>query len=366
MYKGILIFAISFLIMKPMLVLETKNDKDNYLIKNQSYETSNDTVTINGIRSSVRFINAHGDIKNNVTTKSYCVGEWQGGGAYSWNNFFTGSEYYAVYQDMYLSGCYDIFPFNVTEIEWYLYGRVDNITIEVQPLIYEADYSDPNCLKPGEIFFAGPVYEVNLPSSGGYILGLPFLEPACVNGPYFAGIYISTYLGSGIIEVVIDDETAIECKSYNYYTEEFLDLVTAYGITGNLELWSVGYSSDQNECQPLFTTTVINTMPLVNFSNIPIYTQIDAIFDSSMNPSTINNSTFIVHASQTGLHTGIISYDEPSKTATFDPAVDFAPGEVVTVTLTDAIESTDGISLKPYSWSFTIENEEGGMDFLIS
>ncbi|MFH2049184.1 MAG: FG-GAP-like repeat-containing protein, partial [bacterium] len=108
---------------------------------------------------------------------------------------------------------------------------------------------------------------------------------------------------------------------------------------------------------------VVSVIPVQNLLNIISSINIKAIFENDINPSTLNSSTFIVHGSQSGLHSGAISYDDITYTATFDPDVDFFPGEVVTVTLTDGIESTEGVSLSPYSWQFTIEAVQGSLTF---
>jgi len=103
--------------------------------------------------------------------------------------------------------------------------------------------------------------------------------------------------------------------------------------------------------------------PSQNALNVSQSTNISVTFDKDMNPSTINSSTFVVHASQTGLHTGSYSYDSGTKTATFDPGQDFLVGEVVSVTLTSEIQSEDENPLMPYIWSFTIETLGGSGEF---
>jgi len=100
--------------------------------------------------------------------------------------------------------------------------------------------------------------------------------------------------------------------------------------------------------------------PAQNQLNVLKDTVISVTFDIDMNASTINSNTFIVQASQTGLHTGIYSYDGGSRKATFDPEMDFKVGEIATVILTTDIENTFGDSLLvPFEWSFTIESEGG-------
>ena len=109
----------------------------------------------------------------------------------------------------------------------------------------------------------------------------------------------------------------------------------------------------------LFTTftfaqapQVLSTVPERNELNVTTSTNIAVTFDSDMNPGTFNDSTFVVNSLSTGLHSGAITYDSLSKTATLDPLVDFVPGELVTVVLTDEIESGGVPMDNPYAWSF--------------
>jgi hypothetical protein len=94
--------------------------------------------------------------------------------------------------------------------------------------------------------------------------------------------------------------------------------------------------------------------------NVPVSTNISVTFDMAMDQTTINDSTFVVNARSTGLHAGTITYDGPSKTATFDPAADFDQGEVVTVTLTTGVKSYEGAPLEDgHLWSFTSTVDDG-------
>jgi len=106
---------------------------------------------------------------------------------------------------------------------------------------------------------------------------------------------------------------------------------------------------------------VLSTYPFQNSVLSPdlVKPVITATFDTTINCPTINDTSFFVHASQTGLHSGSITCDEPTLTANFDPDIDFAPGEIVTVTLTDDIQFADGTPLAPYTWQFTIGIPEG-------
>ena len=108
-----------------------------------------------------------------------------------------------------------------------------------------------------------------------------------------------------------------------------------------------------------------STLPGQNELNVELSTNISVTFDVDMDETTINDSAFVVNARSTGLHLGTITYDGPSKTATFDPLEDFDVGEVVTVVLTTGIQSSGGAPLdSSYVWCFTSEVNDGSGIFV--
>ena len=111
---------------------------------------------------------------------------------------------------------------------------------------------------------------------------------------------------------------------------------------------------------------VVSTAPSQNELNILTSSDITVTFDINMDASTINDSTFVVHALTTGSHSGTISYDSPSKTATFTSDNGFSEGEVVTAILTTGIESSANIPLGgSYVWTFTTSVSAGGGNFTL-
>ena len=109
---------------------------------------------------------------------------------------------------------------------------------------------------------------------------------------------------------------------------------------------------------------IVSTSPAQNELNVPLSTNISVTFDVDMDETTINDSTFVVNARSTGLHPGTITYDGPSRTATFDPVEDFDEGEAVTVALTTGVQSSEGVPLdSAYVWSFTSVVYDGSGTF---
>jgi hypothetical protein len=175
-----------------------------------------------------------------------CHGEWHGAAAYYIGGWFTGDEYYAIYQDPVETGCSNTYPFGVVNIIWFVQAMTA-VTFDVQPLVY--DYTVPDVI--GEPLCSGPVYSVTLPSAGGYIITMPLGDTCCVDGPYYAGIYVATELGQYVLEIVTDDGVEVPPRSdaaYNDYGDGWMDMVDQLSLTYNLKLWSDGYNSDQNLC----------------------------------------------------------------------------------------------------------------------
>jgi len=108
---------------------------------------------------------------------------------------------------------------------------------------------------------------------------------------------------------------------------------------------------------PIFAQTpaVVSTTPSHHDVDAVPAIDITATFDIDMAPSTINAQTVVVYGSLSGRRSGVVSYDGPSRTATFDPAADFAPGEAVTAILTAGIRSSGNTPLAAaYNLSFVV------------
>lgn len=80
-------------------------------------------------------------------------------------------------------------------------------------------------------------------------------------------------------------------------------------------------------------------------------TNVSASFNAALDPGTASAATFTVRGSQTGDRAGTLSFPTASSLA-FDPALDFLPGEVVSVTATSGLQTSAGEALAPYTWEF--------------
>ena len=115
---------------------------------------------------------------------------------------------------------------------------------------------------------------------------------------------------------------------------------------------------------PLFSQSVIEVHPSENRLNVAKDTVITVRFDSSMDQSTINDTTFVVYGSYRGIYTGTYSYNSGTETSVFDPDSSFMVGEAIHMIITRGIQTLNGDSLlNPYQWSFTAEVDEGSGKF---
>ena len=102
--------------------------------------------------------------------------------------------------------------------------------------------------------------------------------------------------------------------------------------------------------------SIVSVSPSDNELAVGTSSNITVTFDIDMDGSSFSSTTFIVFGAYTGNYAGAYSYDSPSKTVTFDPNTDFVTGEVVSILLTTAVQSS---ALTPlagsYAWSFTCD-----------
>lgn len=108
---------------------------------------------------------------------------------------------------------------------------------------------------------------------------------------------------------------------------------------------------------------VMSVSPDLQEIDVDYSTNITATFNLDMDGATINASSFVVSTRTDGFVAGVVSYDNPSRTATFNPISDFGDGELVTAVLTPDIESADGAPIKSFVLSFTVTVDGGSGEF---
>ena len=108
--------------------------------------------------------------------------------------------------------------------------------------------------------------------------------------------------------------------------------------------------------------------PLPGVHTAPPDTDVSAVYDQAIDPNSVSDATFAVHAMQTGQ---LLQPESPisvdGDTITLDPAADFFPGELIQATATTGIENPSGQpSADPFVWQFRTEVTAGSGVFAYS
>jgi Ice-binding-like/Bacterial Ig-like domain len=101
--------------------------------------------------------------------------------------------------------------------------------------------------------------------------------------------------------------------------------------------------------------TVISVEPPNGSAGVCPNTIVTATFSKAMNPTTINDTTFLLAGPGTTAVAGVVTYDAPSNTATFTPSSALAiPTVTYTATITTGATDTFGNALaSDFVWTFT-------------
>ncbi|HIL10034.1 MAG TPA: hypothetical protein EYG11_15140, partial [Candidatus Latescibacteria bacterium] len=135
----------------------------------------------------------------------------------------------------------------------------------------------------------------------------------------------------------------------NIYSKLLSGVVCLWGRSAALVLVCLLLVGRSVEAQP----TVSSTSPVAAFASAPSTSNLTATFSAAVTAG--GAASFVVHSALSGQQAGAYSGNN-STTLTFNPAVDFFPGETVFSTLTTAVQTTGGILMASgYVWQFTTE-----------
>jgi hypothetical protein len=105
--------------------------------------------------------------------------------------------------------------------------------------------------------------------------------------------------------------------------------------------------------QALVGPQVTSQFPAGGATGISQNVVVRSQFDRSLDPSTVNGSTFTLKAGAASV-SGTVNYDDTTRTATFSPTAPLSFSTTYTVTLGAAISSVAGVAMgSPVSWSFS-------------
>ena len=105
---------------------------------------------------------------------------------------------------------------------------------------------------------------------------------------------------------------------------------------------------------PVPPVTVATRTPADGATNVARMPTVTARFNRSMDPATINSSTFVLKTSGGTPAAATVTFDGPSNTATLKPNALLSPTAAYTATVTTGAQAADGTPLAAQTtWSFT-------------
>jgi hypothetical protein len=175
----------------------------------------------------------------NLNTPSWAIGDWA----------LAPEEYKLAFDPLTMGDCAAICPahpvygIDINSIRMHI--QVDAactlvMGVDVEEVTYP---TSPDCPEPGEVVCASPLYQVDLPAAGGWILNIP-IDCVCLTfgKMYMLGVYFQS---STCNMDLVTDNIPTNCTSWNDWGEGWKDLVAEYGFPGNLKIWA-----DATCCEP--------------------------------------------------------------------------------------------------------------------
>lgn len=134
---------------------------------------------------------------------------------------------------------------------------------------------------------------------------------------------------------------------------------TSYTVTVTTGVKDAAGNPMASQFISMFTTvaipSVVSTNPTDGETNASINTTVTATFSESMDPATINGTTFTLKTTTGGTPvTGTVTYDVGTKTSTFTPSAALSNNTGYTATITTGAKNLGGIGLASNKvWAFT-------------
>ncbi|MEA2030708.1 MAG: dockerin type I repeat-containing protein [candidate division Zixibacteria bacterium] len=187
-------------------------------------------------------------VRPSLTTADTCIVRHDAGIYYKIDSWVAGAELYKGYLDP-AACCPSPYPFTITEINMpmYFFGATPlNVSVDVEGV----DLSVPNCPFPGELLTVSNEYAMNVPGTGLYDVWIPLDTPITVNGPFFAGFYISNIFDPADSPAVVIDTIPMTCATYNIWDDSigWIDMGDNqfYNFPGRLVLYASGIPASGN------------------------------------------------------------------------------------------------------------------------
>ena len=192
-------------------------------------------------------------------------------------------------------------------------------------------------------------------------LGLT-LAPSTVNGSTVTltgpsgAVAAAVSYDVGAKRITIDPNAALATAT-TYTATLAGSIATPWGVTlGSPVTWSFSTAG----AGPALAVTTHT--PAAGATGVGQTPSITATFNLDLNPATVTTSSATLSSPAGGV-TSTVSYDNPARRITLTPSAGLGWSTTYTVTLSTAIQATDGSALAaPVTWSFTTAAEPAGAD----
>jgi hypothetical protein len=132
--------------------------------------------------------------------------------------------------------------FNVTNVHIVLQTH-DACTLVMSVDVEKTERVEPGCFAPGPLVCESGLYQVNVPSSGVWIIGIPVSDCGCLSalgGPYCLSVHFeSMSCTSGGVDLATDVGPGALCLNWNNYGTGWYDLFEEVtGWPGQLNIYA--------------------------------------------------------------------------------------------------------------------------------
>ena len=186
------------------------------------------------------------------------------------------------------------------------------------------------------------------------------MDPATINAASFSlagpgGAAVTgavTYVATGSIATFTP---AAPLAGLTQYTATISNAANSLADTpmASSYVWAFTTGAAPNTTQPI----LVSTLPNNAATSVPINQAVSAVFSQSMDPATINGTTFTLTAPGGAAVAGLVSYAAIAKTATITPTANLLPSTVYTATISNGAQNLAGYALGagPIAnpWTFT-------------
>lgn len=157
---------------------------------------------------------------------------------------------------------------------------------------------------------------------------------------YDPATYIISYIPDGLSPATIYTFTLMATA------DDHVTDTAGLALIGNFS-WQFTTSSNSEDTTP---PLIISSAP--SSDNVPLDTTIQATFNESMDPNSLNDTVFLLSSDQ-GSVDGEVAYNADTRTVTLTPSVSLEAATQYAATITTDARDLSGNALTaPYSWTF--------------